>query len=106
MWLWTVDRFQEGCFDALDREPDPYQAACAAARHVVLWSRAHLEDAALLLYGSGECGSTDWSPEHTWRADGGDQREYVSTCGISRLRAKAVSARGATAAQPTGSSLS
>ncbi|HLU76197.1 MAG TPA: SRPBCC family protein [Nonomuraea sp.] len=40
LWLRTVDRFQQGFLAALDTDP-PSQAAPAAARHVIEWSRAH-----------------------------------------------------------------
>ncbi|MFD7324317.1 TetR/AcrR family transcriptional regulator [Streptomyces sp. NPDC059875] len=78
VWLRTVERFQEGYFDTLDSDPDPYRAARAAARYVVSWSRAHPQEAALLLYGPGEFGHADWSQEHARRADTGNRRVYAS----------------------------
>ncbi|MEU6310732.1 TetR/AcrR family transcriptional regulator [Streptomyces sp. NPDC047014] len=74
VWLRTVERFQEGYAEALDREPDPHRAARAAARHVVAWSRSHPRQAALLLHGPEEFGRADWPAEHRARADGGNRR--------------------------------
>ncbi|MFE5809804.1 TetR/AcrR family transcriptional regulator [Streptomyces sp. NPDC056491] len=76
VWLRTVERFQEGYFACLHSDPDARLAARAAARHVVGWSRAHPEEAALLLHGPWEFGRADWSEEHTGRADSGNRRVY------------------------------
>ncbi|MBT2479053.1 TetR/AcrR family transcriptional regulator [Streptomyces sp. ISL-94] len=78
VWLRTVERFQAGYFDALHSDPDPRRAARAAARHVVSWSRAHPQEASLLLHGAGEFGRADWSEEHVRRADFGHERVYAS----------------------------
>ncbi|MFJ4780906.1 TetR/AcrR family transcriptional regulator [Streptomyces sp. NPDC088762] len=78
VWLRTVERFQTGYFDALHSDPDPRRAARAAARHVVSWSRAHPQEAALLLHGPGEFGRADWSEEHVRRAGSGNERVYAS----------------------------
>ncbi|WP_329386653.1 TetR/AcrR family transcriptional regulator [Streptomyces sp. NBC_01351] len=78
VWLRTVERFQEGYFDALRSDPDPRRAARAAARHVVSWSRAHPEEASLLLYGAEEFGRSGWSEEHRERADAGNRRVFAS----------------------------
>ncbi|WP_405531869.1 TetR/AcrR family transcriptional regulator [Streptomyces avidinii] len=78
VWLRTVERFQQGYFASLHSDPDPRPAARAAARHVVAWSRAHPEEAALLLHGPWEFGRADWSGEHTARADSGNQRVYAA----------------------------
>ncbi|MFE6838799.1 TetR/AcrR family transcriptional regulator [Streptomyces sp. NPDC057705] len=78
VWLRSVERFQEGYFATLHSDPDPRRAARAAARHVVAWSRAHPQEAALLLYGPAEFGRADWSEEHTRRADSGNQRVYAA----------------------------
>src|SRR5438874_1945941 len=51
VWLRTVERFQEGYFAALESSPDPCAAGRAGSRHVVAWSRAHPQEAGLLLYG-------------------------------------------------------
>lgn len=74
VWLRTVENFQEGYFKALEANPDPRRAGCAAARHVVAWSRTHPQQAALLLYGAQDFGRADWSEEHRHRADRGNQR--------------------------------
>ncbi|MEV8536492.1 TetR/AcrR family transcriptional regulator [Streptomyces sp. NPDC051211] len=78
VWLRTVERFQEGYFAALRDQTDPRRAARSAARHVVAWSRAHPDEAALLLYGPGDFGRADWSEEHTRRADAGNGRVFAS----------------------------
>ncbi|WP_411081557.1 TetR/AcrR family transcriptional regulator [Streptomyces sp. cmx-18-6] len=74
VWLRTVERFQEGYFAAIAAEADAGQAGRAAARHVIAWSRAHPEEAALLLYGAEDFGRAAWSEEHAQRADRGDLR--------------------------------
>ncbi|MFE9463781.1 TetR/AcrR family transcriptional regulator [Streptomyces virginiae] len=78
VWLRTVERFQEGYLAGLHGEADPLTAARRAARHVVSWSRAQPEEAALLLYGAAEFGRADWSEEHTRRADSGNERVYAA----------------------------
>ncbi|GAA1225220.1 TetR/AcrR family transcriptional regulator [Kitasatospora nipponensis] len=78
VWLRTAERFQEGYVAALGSAPDPRAAARAAARHVVSWSRAHLREASLLLYGAEEFGRSDWSEQHKERADLGNQRVFGS----------------------------
>ncbi|MEV4613055.1 TetR/AcrR family transcriptional regulator [Kitasatospora sp. NPDC049258] len=78
VWLRSVERFQDGYFAALGSDPDPRLAARAAARHVVSWSRAHPQEASLLLYGAEEFGRADWSEEHKERADLGNQRVFGS----------------------------
>lgn len=78
VWLRTVERFQEGYFEALGSDPDPRRAARAAARHVVSWSRAHPQEASLLLHGPEEFGQGDWSQEHRDRADQGNRRVFGS----------------------------
>lgn len=74
VWLRTVERFQEGYFEAVESGVDARRAACAAARHVVAWSRAHPQEAALLLYGAEDFGRADWSEVDLQRADRGHQR--------------------------------
>ncbi|MFJ8016674.1 TetR/AcrR family transcriptional regulator [Streptomyces sp. NPDC096339] len=78
VWLRTVERFQEGYFDALHGDPDPRLAARAAARHVISWSREHPQEASLLLYGAEEFGRSEWSEEHRDRADAGNARAFAS----------------------------
>ncbi|ATZ28437.1 TetR/AcrR family transcriptional regulator [Streptomyces lavendulae] len=78
VWLRTVERFQDGYSAALGSSADPRTAARAAARHVVSWSRAHPQEASLLLYGAAEFGRADWSEEHRERADLGNQRVFGS----------------------------
>ncbi|MCX4962210.1 TetR/AcrR family transcriptional regulator [Streptomyces virginiae] len=78
VWLRSVERFQEGYLACLHGDTDPRRAARTAARHVVGWSRAHPEEAVLLLYGPWEFGRADWSEEHTGRADSGNGRVYAA----------------------------
>ncbi|MER6998202.1 helix-turn-helix domain-containing protein [Streptomyces sp. NPDC000410] len=77
VWLRTVEGFQDGYLDVLGGDPDLRRAACAAARHVVAWSRAHPQEAALLLYGPEEFGRTDWPEEYRERADRGNRRVFA-----------------------------
>ncbi|MET9377527.1 TetR/AcrR family transcriptional regulator [Streptomyces sp. NPDC003035] len=83
VWLRTVERFQQGYFDALHSDTDPRRAARAAARHVVAWSRGHTREASLLLYGAEEFGRSDWSPEHRERADRGNRRVFGSLADLA-----------------------
>ncbi|MEV0369612.1 TetR/AcrR family transcriptional regulator [Streptomyces sp. NPDC050636] len=78
VWLRTVEGFQEGYFAALKSSDDPRAAGRAAARHVVAWSRAHPDEAALLLYGARDFGQDSWSEEHRRRADEGNRRVLTS----------------------------
>ncbi|MEV6679758.1 TetR/AcrR family transcriptional regulator [Streptomyces erythrochromogenes] len=83
VWLRTVERFQEGYLARLHGGADPHTAARAAARHVVAWSRAQPEEAALLLYGAAEFGRADWSEEYIRRADSGNERVYAAIGGLA-----------------------
>ncbi|MFF2041139.1 TetR/AcrR family transcriptional regulator [Kitasatospora sp. NPDC058170] len=74
VWLRTAESFQDGYFKALEAGGDARQAGCAAARHVVAWSRAHPQEAVLLLYGAEDFGRADWPEEHLRRADRGSRR--------------------------------
>jgi AcrR family transcriptional regulator len=78
VWLRTVERFQDGYQTVLMRHSDPHEAARAAARHVVAWSRANPDEAALLLYGAADFGRANWSEEHIRRADQGNERVLTS----------------------------
>ncbi|MFC5147739.1 TetR/AcrR family transcriptional regulator [Streptomyces aureoversilis] len=84
VWLRTVERFQEGWFAALEGEADPRRAGSAAARHVVAWSRAHPEEAALLLYGARDFGRAEWPGEQAGRAERGHRRVRAA---VARLAA-------------------
>ncbi|MFF0738903.1 TetR/AcrR family transcriptional regulator [Streptomyces sp. NPDC004111] len=83
VWLRTVESFQEGYFKALEAGVDARQAGCAAARHVVAWSRVHPEEAALLLYGAGDFGRADWPEKHLQRAERGHQRVRTSLAALA-----------------------
>jgi hypothetical protein len=63
VWLWAVERFQEGYLAAL-RQSEPRAAARAAAAHVLRWSRQNLDDARLLLlYRSSQLVGASWPAE-------------------------------------------
>ncbi|MEW2574864.1 TetR/AcrR family transcriptional regulator [Streptomyces syringium] len=83
VWLRTVEHFQEGWFAALEGETDPRRAGSAAARHVVAWSRAHPQEAALLLYGARDFGRAEWPGEQTDRADRGHRRVRDAVAGLA-----------------------
>ncbi|MFE3020779.1 TetR/AcrR family transcriptional regulator [Streptomyces sp. NPDC059256] len=83
VWLRTVEGFQEGYLRALQADDDPRCAGRAAARHVVAWSRAHPEEAALLLYGAEDFGRADWSEEHGDRADLGNRRVRTALAALA-----------------------
>jgi AcrR family transcriptional regulator len=59
LWSRTLARFQTGMIAALGIEP-PRQAAVAAARHVIEWSRLNPAEARVLLAGAHEFGATTW----------------------------------------------
>lgn len=83
VWLRTVERFQDGYLGALDSAANPVRAGCAAARHVVGWSRAHPQEAALLLHGADEFGRADWSAEHIHRAQRGNERVRAAVTSLA-----------------------
>ncbi|MEU0005773.1 TetR/AcrR family transcriptional regulator [Streptomyces sp. NPDC006314] len=83
VWLRTVERFQRGYFEAIDARADAREAGCAAARQVVAWSRAHPQEAALLLYGAEDFGRADWSQEHLQRADRGSRRVHAALASLA-----------------------
>ncbi|MFG3438424.1 TetR/AcrR family transcriptional regulator [Nonomuraea sp. NPDC047897] len=59
LWLRTVERFQDGFLAALETVP-AIEAAPAAARHVVAWSRAHPAECGILLYGAADFDERHW----------------------------------------------
>ncbi|WP_274563828.1 TetR/AcrR family transcriptional regulator [Streptomyces spiramyceticus] len=84
VWLRTVERFQEGYAAVLTASgDDPRQAAVAASRHVVAWSRAHPEEAALLLHGAEAFGRSEWAREYADRADEGNRRVFGEISAIA-----------------------
>ncbi|MEV5485257.1 MULTISPECIES: TetR/AcrR family transcriptional regulator [Streptomyces] len=83
VWLRTVEDFQEGYFEALESSDDPRTGARAAARHIVAWSRAHPQEAALLLYGSHDFGHDDWPDEHLLRAEDGNMRVRAAVAALA-----------------------
>ncbi|KJY41969.1 TetR family transcriptional regulator [Streptomyces sp. NRRL B-1568] len=88
VWLRTIERFQEGYLAALGSEAPSTsaaarQAARAAARHVVAWSRANPQEAALLLYCPEDFGRADWSEEHRHRADFDNHRVYTALAALA-----------------------
>ncbi|WP_171171925.1 TetR/AcrR family transcriptional regulator [Streptomyces sp. I05A-00742] len=83
VWLRTVERFQDGYFAALTGADGPRPAARRAARHVVAWSRAHPEEAALLLHGPEVFGRAEWAEHHTHRAALGTERVHTAVASIT-----------------------
>ncbi|GAU66298.1 putative TetR family transcriptional regulator [Streptomyces sp. NBRC 110611] len=83
VWLRTVEGFQEGYFEALESSDDPRAGGRAASRHVVAWSRAHPQEAALLLYGAHEFGRDDWSDDHLRRADEGNMQVRAAVAALA-----------------------
>jgi AcrR family transcriptional regulator len=62
LWLRCVARFQDEYLAALSH-PNPRSAASDAARSVIAFSRAHPQEALVLLHGAREFGAEGWSPE-------------------------------------------
>ncbi|WP_030811476.1 TetR/AcrR family transcriptional regulator [Streptomyces sp. NRRL S-337] len=83
VWLRTVEGFQEGYFAALRSGDGPRAGGRAASRHVVAWSRAHPQEAALLLYGAHEFGRDDWPEGHLRRADEGNMRVRAAVAALA-----------------------
>jgi AcrR family transcriptional regulator len=59
LWLRTLERFQSG-FLAAAAGGDGPRAALGAAAHTIAWSRAHPDQAQVLLYGAADFGSESW----------------------------------------------
>ncbi|MCZ7413885.1 TetR/AcrR family transcriptional regulator [Streptomyces sp. WMMC897] len=78
VWLRTVERFQEGYLAALTAEGDVLRSGPAASRHVVVWSRRHPEQAAVLLHGPEAFGRERWPAEQRERADRGNDRVFAA----------------------------
>lgn len=83
LWLRTVERFQEGFLEAVLEEP-PRQAAVAAARHVIAWSRTHPAETRLLLYGPADFGEPEWPAAARDRLRQGDRRIGTALRGLAR----------------------
>ncbi|MDA0637835.1 TetR family transcriptional regulator [Nonomuraea sp. MCN248] len=88
MWLRTVETFQEGYLTVLGTPAsgpthDAAQVARAAARQVVAWSRAHPEQATVLLYGADDFDRAHWSEPHLRRAEAGDQRVRTALAALT-----------------------
>jgi AcrR family transcriptional regulator len=59
LWLRTLERFQAGFLEAVATDSGPL-AALGAAAHTIAWSRAHQEEARVLLYGATDFGYESW----------------------------------------------
>ncbi|HYJ20542.1 MAG TPA: TetR family transcriptional regulator [Solirubrobacterales bacterium] len=59
LWLRTLERFQAGFLAAAAAE-NGARAALGAAAHTIAWSRAHHEEARVLLYGAADFGYESW----------------------------------------------
>ncbi|MGI5269408.1 TetR family transcriptional regulator [Nonomuraea sp. CA-218870] len=79
-WLRTVESFQEGYLAVVGTptRDAAAQVARAAARQVVAWSRAHPEQATVLLYGADDFDRAHWSEPHRRRAEAGNQRVHAA----------------------------
>jgi AcrR family transcriptional regulator len=83
VWLRSLEAFQAGYLAALATD-DPYDAAAAAARYVVQWSRSNPDDTAVLLYGAAEFGSVDWPPDAVARLGSGNRRTRRAIGALAR----------------------
>ncbi|MGX5185859.1 TetR/AcrR family transcriptional regulator [Streptomyces avermitilis] len=83
VWLRTVESFQQGYLETIEARADAREAGCAAARQVVAWSRAHPQEAALLLYGAQDFARAEWSQEHIQRADRGNRRVHAALASLA-----------------------
>jgi AcrR family transcriptional regulator len=59
LWLRTLERFQTEFLEAAAAE-DGSRAALGAAAHTIAWSRAHPDEARVLLYGAADFGAESW----------------------------------------------
>jgi AcrR family transcriptional regulator len=84
LWLRTVERFQAGFLRAA-RGEDGLRAALGAAAHTIEWSRAHDDEARVLLYGAADFGHESWAEPERKRLAAG-QAEVAAT--IDGLAAK------------------
>ncbi len=62
LWIRTIKRFQHGFLAAL-ADDDLDAAALGAARHVVRWSREHMDEARVLLLFRREDLATQWAED-------------------------------------------
>jgi AcrR family transcriptional regulator len=83
LWLRTLEHFQAGFLEAT-AENGPL-AALGAAAHTIAWSRAHPEEARVLLYGAADFGYASWpEPERARLAS----RQADVAAAIDALAAK------------------
>ena len=83
VWLRSVEAFQAGYVDAMALE-DPYDAAAAAARHVVDWSRCNPELTAVLAYSPADFGRHDWPDAAARRLTTGNRRTLRAVRALAR----------------------
>jgi AcrR family transcriptional regulator len=83
VWLRALESFQSGFLDAVSAA-DPYDAAAAAARHVVAWSAANPELTAVLLYSAADFGSAGWPEDATARLAAGNRRTLRAVRTLAR----------------------
>ncbi len=83
VWLGALEAFQAGYVDSIAAD-DPYDAAAAAARHVVEWSRTNPEHTAVLLYGATDFGAAGWPAEATARLTTGNRRTLRAVGALAR----------------------
>jgi AcrR family transcriptional regulator len=84
LWLRTLERFQVGFLEATAAAED-VASSLAVAAHTIEWSRAHREEARVLLYGAADFGFQNWPRSERDRL--ASRRAVVATA-IADLAAK------------------
>jgi len=69
LWLRTLERFHAGLLEAT-AAGDPV----AVAQHTITWSRAHPDEAYILLYGAADFGHSGWPPDEQQRMQHAQER--------------------------------
>ena len=92
LWLRTLERFHAGILavTAESDEGDVVATAVALAQHTVTWSRAHHDEARVLLYGATDFGRADWPAEARERMDA----SQAAVIALVRALARALGQQG------------
>jgi AcrR family transcriptional regulator len=83
LWLRSLESFQAGYVDAL-KDDDPYDAAAAAARFVVEWSRDNPDLTAVFAYSAEDFGKQDWPEQAVDRLTSGNRRAFRAVRALSK----------------------
>ncbi len=83
VWLRALESFQSGYLAAV-AAGDPYDAAAAAARHVVAWSAGNPELTAVLLYSAADFGAAGWPEDAAARLSAGNRRTLRAVRTLAR----------------------